>query len=192
VNTCGFVFDEIYFPVDAAKDLRQPAESYFDPEPPLTKLLMAPPMAWWGFNTWTWRASTVLFGSLFVGLIYLIARRLRRDRVVAAALILARGLEPLLARIPAMRRIAGARGHEAMLWREAAGFGSVAHYVAAGAVAIAIFSACFSRYLTVEHKDVYLFTACSQGVSGLTGTPETLRVPVTHVNGVPAPDPTTE
>src|SRR5438132_1278666 len=48
VNTCGFVFDEIYFPVDAAKDLRQPAESYFDPEPPLTKLLMAPPMAWWG------------------------------------------------------------------------------------------------------------------------------------------------
>ena len=38
---------------------------------------------------------------------------------------------------------------------------------------------------------MYLFTACSQGVSGLTGTPETLRVPVTHVFGVPVPDPTT-
>ncbi|HEV3275134.1 MAG TPA: hypothetical protein VG299_09765, partial [Candidatus Dormibacteraeota bacterium] len=33
VSVCGYVFDEVYFPVDAAKDLRQPAESYFDPEP---------------------------------------------------------------------------------------------------------------------------------------------------------------
>ena len=45
ISVCGYVFDEIYFPVDAAKDLRQPAESYFDPEPPLAKLLMAPPIA---------------------------------------------------------------------------------------------------------------------------------------------------
>jgi len=28
---CGFVFDEVYFPVDAAKDLRQPTLDYFDP-----------------------------------------------------------------------------------------------------------------------------------------------------------------
>src|SRR6202011_3320739 len=83
VNHCGYVFDEVYFPVDAAKDLRQPAESYFDPEPPLAKLLMAPPIAWWGFDTWTWRISTTIFGSLLVGLIYLIARRLRRDRFFA-------------------------------------------------------------------------------------------------------------
>ena len=41
-KTCGYVFDEVYFPVDAAKDLRQPAESYFDPEPPLAKLLLTP------------------------------------------------------------------------------------------------------------------------------------------------------
>ena len=83
VNVCGYVFDEIYFPVDAAKDLRQPAESYFDPEPPLAKLLMAPPIAFFGFNSWTWRLSTTLFGSLLVGMMYLVALRLRRDRFFA-------------------------------------------------------------------------------------------------------------
>jgi hypothetical protein len=83
VNVCGYVFDEIYFPVDAAKDLRQPAESYFDPEPPLAKILMAPPIAFFGFNSWTWRLSTTLFGSLLVGMMYLVALRLRRDRFFA-------------------------------------------------------------------------------------------------------------
>jgi hypothetical protein len=83
VNACGYVFDEVYFPVDAAKDLRQPAESYFDPEPPLAKLLMAPPIAFFGFNSWTWRLSTTIFGSLLVGLMYLVALRLRRDRFFA-------------------------------------------------------------------------------------------------------------
>ena len=83
VSVCGYVFDEVYFPVDAAKDLRQPAESYFDPEPPLAKLLMAPPIAFFGFNSWTWRLSTTIFGSLLVGLMYLVALRLRRDRFFA-------------------------------------------------------------------------------------------------------------
>jgi hypothetical protein len=83
VSVCGYVFDEIYFPVDAAKDLRQPAESYFDPEPPLAKILMAPPIAFFGFNSWTWRLSTTLFGSLLVGMMYLVALRLRRDRFFA-------------------------------------------------------------------------------------------------------------
>jgi hypothetical protein len=85
VRVCGFVFDEIYFPVDAAKDLRQPAQTYFDPEPPLAKLLMAPPIATLGFSSWAWRTSTVIFGSLLVGLIYLLALRLRRDRWFATA-----------------------------------------------------------------------------------------------------------
>jgi dolichyl-phosphate-mannose--protein O-mannosyl transferase len=83
VSICGYVFDEIYFPVDAAKDLRQPAESYFDPEPPLAKLLIAPPIAFFGFNSWTWRLSTTIFGSLLVGMMYLVALRLRRDRFFA-------------------------------------------------------------------------------------------------------------
>src|SRR5471030_724840 len=64
-------------------DRRQPAESYFDPEPPLAKLLMAPPIAVFGFNSWTWRLGTTLFGSLLVGLMYLVALRLRRDRFFA-------------------------------------------------------------------------------------------------------------
>src|SRR6202049_3708955 len=85
VSVCGYVFDEIYFPVDAAKDLRQPAESYFDTEPPLAKLLMAPPIVAMGFNTWSWRTSTAIFGSLLVGLMYLVALRLRRDRFFAIA-----------------------------------------------------------------------------------------------------------
>src|ERR1700682_6367359 len=85
VSVCGYVFDEIYFPVDAAKEPRHPAESYFDPEPPLAKLLMAPPIAWFGFNTWSWRLSTAIFGSLLVGLMYMVALRLRRDRWFAAA-----------------------------------------------------------------------------------------------------------
>ena len=82
-SVCGYVFDEVYFPVDAAKDLRQPAESYFDPEPPLAKLLMAPPIGIFGFNSWSWRLSTTIFGSLLVGLMYLVALRLRRDRFFA-------------------------------------------------------------------------------------------------------------
>src|SRR6202011_1324888 len=267
VKKCGYVFDEVYFPIDAAKDLHQPAISYFDPEPPLAKLLMAPPIAWWGFDTWTWRISTTIFGSLLVGLIYLIARRLRRDRffalcaglfvcldglafvesrtgvidaiaiffvalfyyvfllhwqsrtrtqwrtslyalaavaglafgakltalaplVVAAALILARGLAPYLAAgIPWLGRIAGRRRIETVLWRDAAGSFALVHYLVAGVIAASIFFACYSRYLTIEHKDVYFFTSCSQGVSGLTGTPKTLPVPVIHLGGVTLPNP---
>ncbi len=267
INVCGYVFDEVYFPVDAAKDLRQPAESYFDPEPPLAKLLMAPPIAWWGFNTWTWRISTTLFGSLLVGLIYLIARRLRRDRffalcaglfmcldglafvesrtgvidiiaiffvalfyyvfllhwqartrkqwrttlyvmaavagiafgakltalaplVVAAALILARGLSPYLAAgIPFLRRIAGKRRVETVMWRDAAGRLAVVHYGAAGLIAIAVFCACYSRYLTIAHDDVYFFTSCNPAVQGLGGTTTTLGVPVIHAGSVTLPNP---
>ena len=44
---------------------------------------MAPPIAFFGFNSWTWRLSTTLFGSLLVGLMYLVALRLRRDRFFA-------------------------------------------------------------------------------------------------------------
>jgi Ca2+/Na+ antiporter len=266
INRCGFVFDEIYFPVDAAKDLRQPAESYFDPEPPLTKLLMTPPIAWWGFDTWTWRATTTLFGALLVGVIYLIALRLRRDRffavvaalfvsidglmlvesrtgvidviaiffvalfyylfllhwqartrtqwrttlyvlaaacglafaakltalaplVVAFALVLGRALAPyLIAGLPFLRRIAGPPRIEARMWRDAAGRLGILHYFAAGLIVFAIFSASYSRYLTVPHNDVYIFTDCSQGGAGLTGTPETLPVPVTKIGVVTVPD----
>lgn len=267
VPQCGFVFDEIYFPVDAAKDLRQPAQSYFDPEPPLAKLLMAPPIAIMGFKTWSWRVSTAIFGSLLVGVIYLLALRLRRDRwfataaalfvsldglafvesrtgvidiiaiffvalfyyvfllhwqartrrqwratlyvmalvaglafaakltalapfVVAAALIAVRGASPWIGGlIPAVRRIAGRRRHEVVMWREAAGRFALVHYVVAMLVVGAVFCASFSRFLTIVHTDVYRFTACTQGTQGLTGTADTLQVPIMKVGSVTLPNP---
>ena len=267
VTKCGYVFDEVYFPVDAAKDLAQPPESYFDPEPPLAKMLMAPPIAWWGFNTWTWRASTVLFGSLLVGLIYLIAKRLRRDRffavaaamligfdglafvesrtgvidiiaiffvalfyyafllhwqsrtrkqwrrtlyvmaaiaglafgakltalaplTVGAALIAGRLLLPWLARyVPFLDRVAGPRAPETQLWRSAAGRSAPLHYIAAFVLMGCVFCACWSRYLTITHPDVYFFTSCNPASSGLVGEPITLYPPVVHVGSLTLPNP---
>jgi hypothetical protein len=267
VKECGYVFDEVYFPVDAAKDLRQPAESYFDPEPPLAKLLMTPPIATMGFTTWSWRVSTGIFGSLLVGLVYLLALRLRRDRwfagaaalfvsldglalveartgvidiiaiffvalfyyvfllhwqartrrqwratlyvmaavaglafgakltalaplAIAAALIAMRAVSPWLAGlIPTVRRIAGPRRHEVVMWRAAAGRFALVHYTLATLVAGAVFCASFSRYLTIQHTDVYRFTACSLGTSGLTGTADTLHVPTMKVGSATVPNP---
>src|SRR5947209_3550058 len=83
--------------------------------------------------------------------------------VVAAALIGVRALSPYLAAaIPFLRRIAGHRRSGERLWRQAAGRPAVLHYLGAGLVAFAIFCACFSRYLTIDHPDVYRFTACNQ------------------------------
>jgi len=95
IKACGQVFDEVYFPTDAADDLHSPAISYFDPEPPLVKLLMTPSIAIFGFNTVGWRMTQVIFGSLFCGLLYLMALRLRRDRffaIVASLLVCLDGL----------------------------------------------------------------------------------------------------
>jgi Dolichyl-phosphate-mannose-protein mannosyltransferase/C-terminal four TMM region of protein-O-mannosyltransferase len=239
VKVCGFVFDEVYFPVDAAKDVA--GVDYFDPEPPLAKLLMAPPIVVGGFNSGAWRTSTLIAGSLLVGLVFLIARRLRRERFFAVAaalfvsldglafvesrtgvidsiaimfaallwyafllhwqartrkqwtatlyfmalcaglafgakltalaplavgvvLILGRFLEPLaMELVPPLRRLRGGRGGEAMMWRDAAGGGrALTHYVLAGILTVSVFSATFSRYLTIEHTTVYHFDSCTQ------------------------------
>ena len=272
VKACGQVFDEVYFPTDAADDLHSPAISYFDPEPPLVKLLMTPSIAILGFNTWGWRMTAVLTGSLLCGLMYLIALRLRRDRffaivasllvcldglafvesrlglldmpaifftalawylfllhwqartrrqwritlyllaaglglafaakltavaplVVIAGLVLLRWLAPYAAGIlPALRRLAGARRHETVLWREAAGSRAWLHYAAGLALVVVIFCASWSRYLTIGHDDVYQFVSCNPNVSGLTTAPypnnvKILQVPVTKVGGVTVPNP---
>jgi len=236
---CGLVFDEVYFPVDAAKDLHQPAVDYFDPEPPLAKVLMAPPIAFLGFGTWSWRLSCAIAGSLLVGVVYLIARRLRRERffavaaalmvgldglefvesrtgvidiiaiffavcvtyafllhwqartrtqwratlyalagvtglafaakltalapaLLASALILGRFLEPLALRlVPALAGVAGPREGEARMWRDAAGgWRAVLHYAAAVLIVGGIFTASYSRYLTITHDTVYHFVSC--------------------------------
>lgn len=270
ITACGQVFDEVYFPTDAAYDLASPAQSYFDPEPPLVKLLMTPSIAWLGFNTMGWRMTQVVTGSLLVGLMYLIALRLRRDRffaIVAAllvcldglafvesrigvidmpaifftalcwylillhwqartrrqwritlyltaaalgiafaakltalaplatliALVAGRALAPRVAAVlPALRRIAGPRGHEAVLWREAAGRRALLHYGAGLLLVGALFCASYSRYETIPHNDVYRFVACTPS-SGPTTLPAPnnvyhLKVPVTKVGGVTVPD----
>ena len=272
IKACGQVFDEVYFPTDAANDLHSPAISYFDPEPPLVKLLMTPSIAILGFNTWGWRMTAVLTGSLLCGLMYLIALRLRRDRffaivasllvcvdglafvesrlglldipaifftalawylfllhwqartrrqwrvtlyllaaglglafaakltavaplLVIAGLVFLRWLAPYAAGIvPALRRLAGPRRHETVLWREAAGRRAWLHYAAGIALVLVIFCASWSRYLTIGHDDVYQFVSCNPNVSGLTTAPypnnvKILQVPVSKVDGVTVPNP---
>ena len=94
----GQVFDEIWFGVFAHNDLK--GTVYFDPEPPLAKLIIASGEwldGWWratfqgaqgdyadlGFNTFGWRIMSCLFGSLCVPLMYLLALQLWQNRIFA-------------------------------------------------------------------------------------------------------------
>ena len=114
----GQVFDEVYFPADAYDDVKgmelcKPAMAsgyqngscrynYFDPEPPLAKLMIAAgewSYGWFratfqgakgdfidlGYNTFGWRIASCLIGTLCVPLMYLLARRLWPNRVFAVA-----------------------------------------------------------------------------------------------------------
>jgi hypothetical protein len=272
IKACGQIFDEVYFPTDAADDLHSPAISYFDPEPPLVKLLMTPSIQFLGFDPLGWRMTPVVFGSLLCGLMFLIALRLRRDRffaivasllvcldglafvesrigvidipaifftalawylfllhwqartrrqwrltlyvlgaalglafaakltalaplAVTSALVLFRWLAPYAAAaVPALRRLAGPRRYETVLWREAAGSRAWLHYVGALMLVGVVFCASYSRYLTVYHDDVYQFVSCNPNVEGLSTAPypnqvKILQVPVMTVDGVTVPNP---
>jgi len=104
----GYIFDEVYFAQDACKDLL--GKDYLDPEPPLSKLVIAAGMVvagtWMhydqgahvakdkqcetqgtlpGFGTWGWRLAPLIFGTLLIPLIYLIALRLWPDRFFATS-----------------------------------------------------------------------------------------------------------
>jgi dolichyl-phosphate-mannose--protein O-mannosyl transferase len=108
----GQVFDEVYFPVDARNDIKGMAlcrpstvdcpYNYFDPEPPLAKLVIGAGMVgygWFratfqgaqgayvdlGFNTFGWRLAVCIVGTLCVPMIYLLALRLWPNRVFAFA-----------------------------------------------------------------------------------------------------------
>ena len=110
----GQVFDEVYFPYDAWNDVKgmelchrttvSCQYNYFDPEPPLAKMMIAAgewSYGWYratfqgahgeyidlGLNTFGWRLTSCLIGTLCVPLMYLLALRLwpRRLFVVAAA-----------------------------------------------------------------------------------------------------------
>ena len=113
----GEIFDEIYFGVFAHNDLK--GINYFDPEPPLAKLIIASgewSYGWWrhnidgvagnpadlGFNPFGWRIMSCVFGTLVVPLIYLLALRLWRNRwfaVTAAVLVTFDGMFFIQSRI---------------------------------------------------------------------------------------------
>jgi len=125
----GQVFDEIYFAVfahDDLKGLESPCQTpssppcYFDPEPPLSKLIIAGGQWGWGwfratfqgargdfadlgYNTFGWRIMSCLFGTLCVPMMYLLARRLwpamRLFAVVAATLVAFDGMFFIQSRI---------------------------------------------------------------------------------------------
>ncbi|HKF75563.1 MAG TPA: phospholipid carrier-dependent glycosyltransferase [Candidatus Dormibacteraeota bacterium] len=96
----GQVFDEIWFGVFAHDDLK--GIVYFDPEPPLSKLIIASGEwldGWWratfegargdyadlGFNTFGWRIMSCIFGALCVPLMYLLAHRIWPNRLFAVS-----------------------------------------------------------------------------------------------------------
>lgn len=108
----GQVFDEVYFPVDARNDVKGVETcrsttvacpyNYFDPEPPLAKLVIAAGewgYGWYratfqgaqgdyidlGFNTFGWRIAVCIVGTLCVPLMYLLALRLWPQRLFAVA-----------------------------------------------------------------------------------------------------------
>jgi dolichyl-phosphate-mannose--protein O-mannosyl transferase len=78
-----FVFDELYFANDAHKDLL--GQDYFDPEPPLAKLIIAIGIQLFGFNSFGWRFLPALFGTALIPLMYLLARQLLAVRFFAIA-----------------------------------------------------------------------------------------------------------
>jgi dolichyl-phosphate-mannose-protein mannosyltransferase len=78
-----FVFDELYFANDARDDLL--GRDYFDPEPPLAKLIIAIGIKLFGFNSFGWRFMPALFGTALIPLMYLLARQLLTVRFFAIA-----------------------------------------------------------------------------------------------------------
>ena len=78
-----FVFDELYFANDAHDDLL--GRDYFDPEPPLAKLIIAIGIKLFGFNSFGWRFMPALFGTALIPLMYLLARQLLTVRFFAIA-----------------------------------------------------------------------------------------------------------
>jgi dolichyl-phosphate-mannose-protein mannosyltransferase len=76
-----YVFDELYFANDAHYDLL--GQDYFDPEPPLAKLIMAIGIKLFGFTSLGWRFIGALFGTALIPLFYLLARQLLPIRVFA-------------------------------------------------------------------------------------------------------------
>lgn len=86
------IFDETYYAKDAclytgasqkACDAPQATEQSYV-HPPLGKWLIAGGIKIFGYNSFGWRSAAALFGTLLVLLVYALARKLFRDRWIAA------------------------------------------------------------------------------------------------------------
>ncbi len=85
----GLVFDEFYYGPDACRYIRESADlcgfgelTYF--HPPLGKWIMAMGIQTFGPNRLGWRAPAVVFGTLTVIIVFLLARRMFRNTAGAA------------------------------------------------------------------------------------------------------------
>ncbi|MEO7804356.1 MAG: phospholipid carrier-dependent glycosyltransferase, partial [Actinomycetota bacterium] len=87
----GFVFDETYYAKDACLYLRlgqfvchtEQATEQSYVHPPLGKWLIAIGIKIFGYNEFGWRVAAAVFGTATIALVYLLARKLFRDRWIA-------------------------------------------------------------------------------------------------------------
>lgn len=97
----GTYFDEIYF-VRTAEEHIHFEEPFEWSHPPLGKLIIASGILALGSNPFAWRISGVLFATAMIPLIYLIARRLFKNRwygVIASILLAVDGMHYTQARL---------------------------------------------------------------------------------------------
>jgi dolichyl-phosphate-mannose-protein mannosyltransferase len=95
-------FDETYYANDARQYVENGVENEFAVHPPVGKWLLAGGIATFGFNSFGWRFSAALAGTLTVLVVYLAGLRLFRRRgiaALAALLLTVEGLAFTMSRI---------------------------------------------------------------------------------------------
>lgn len=95
------VFDEVYHAKTAQQYLKgEPPTEWV--HPPTAKLLIAIPVALFGYNAWAWRLAPALAGILLAPVFYLLARRVvpsERGALLASVLLLSDGVYLVQSRI---------------------------------------------------------------------------------------------
>ncbi|MDR3128485.1 MAG: phospholipid carrier-dependent glycosyltransferase [Bifidobacteriaceae bacterium] len=83
-NPKNYVFDEVYYVKDAKSLITNGVESGFFVHPELGKWLISLPMRIGGLdNTWYWRLSAAIFGTICIGLIILAVWKLLGSLILA-------------------------------------------------------------------------------------------------------------
>ena len=87
----GFIFDEVYYAQNADSlvkhgvELQHTGAAEFIVHPPIGKWLIGIGIKLFGFNEFGWRVAAAVIGSLSVGLIYLVTRRLFDNYLLSSA-----------------------------------------------------------------------------------------------------------